>query len=108
MTTDPRSSRPSPLRRALGTATGNRFSRAYLLVVLALLIWVAIDTVLVHQQDASFAAVFPMLATLPWGLAVALLPDGATAGSFAVLILGALINATLIGLLAGRRRDGSD
>ncbi|EST27013.1 hypothetical protein N566_23595 [Streptomycetaceae bacterium MP113-05] len=103
MATTPHTSRPSPARRTLGLVAGNRFSQVYLLIVLALLVWVAIDTTLVHQEDASFAGVIPMLATLPWGLAVALLPDGSTAGFFAVIAVGALINAALIGLVARHR-----
>ncbi|MDT0379025.1 hypothetical protein RM572_09605 [Streptomyces sp. DSM 42041] len=102
--TAPAASRPSPGRRALSLVAGNRISQVYLLIVLALLVWVAVDTTLVHQEDASFASVVPMLATLPWGFAVALLPDGSTAGFFAVVVAGALINAALIGLVAGRRR----
>jgi hypothetical protein len=99
----PHTSRPSPARRTLGLVAGNLVSRVYLLIVLALLVWVAIDATLVHQEDASLAGIIPMLATLPWGLAVALLPDGATVGSFAVIAAGALINAALIGLVARRR-----
>ena len=103
--TPARTPHTSPGRRALGLMAGNRISQVYLLVVLALLVWTAVDSTLVQQQDASFAGVFPMLATLPWGLAVALLPDGSTLGFFAVVIAGALINATLIGLIVRHARD---
>ncbi|MFR9673020.1 SCO4225 family membrane protein [Streptomyces sp. TR06-5] len=93
-----------PARRPLATATGNRASRLYLLVVLTLLIWAAVDASLVHQQDASFAAIFPVLATAPLGFAVALLPDSSPLGSCMVVACAALVNAWLIGLVAQRRR----
>lgn len=104
MTTRPRSSRPSAARRLLDTVAGSRASRVYLLVVLALLVWVAIDTNFVHEQDASLAAVVPTLATLPWGFAVVLLSDGSAVGYYLVIAAAGLINAYLIGLLATRRR----
>ena len=103
MTTGSRTPRPSAARRVLDAVAGSRASRAYLLVILALLIWVAIDTNLVHQQDASLAAVVPLLATLPWGFAVVLLPDGSPFGYYLVITAAALVNACLLGLVTRRR-----
>ena len=104
MTTDPSASRPSPARRALGAVAGSRASRIYLLVVLALLVWVAVDAAFVHHEDASLAAAVPMLATAPFGFAVALLPESSPVGYFLVIGAAALIDAFLIGLLTRRRR----
>jgi hypothetical protein len=104
MTTGPHTSRPSAARRLRGAVAGSRAARIYLLVVLALLVWVAIDTNFVHEQDASLAAVVPTLATLPWGFAVVLLPDGSSAGYYLVIAAAALIDAYLITLLTRPRR----
>lgn len=103
MTPRSRKPRPPASRRALHAVAGSRASLIYLLVVLALLVWVVIDTTLVHQEDASLASAVPVLATLPWGLAVVLLPDGSTLGYFVVVAAAALIDAYLIGLVTRRR-----
>jgi hypothetical protein len=94
--------RPSTVRWALDTVAGSRASRAYLSVILALLLWVAVDTNFVHQQDASLAAVVPILATLPWGFAAVLLPDGSPLGYYPVIAAAGLTNAFLIGLITRR------
>lgn len=102
--------------RILSAATDNWFSRGYLTVCAGLLIWAAADTVFADHADASFAAVWPIVATLPTSLLVValsayvvepLVPGDAAAPVFLCLLaVAAVVNAVLLGLLVrllGRR-----
>lgn len=76
----------------------------------AVWVWVALDAVLVQQEDASFAMVWPWLITTPTSLPLALLPVGEGAAGLAPSIVStvvaALVNAYLIGAVVRRLRHG--
>jgi hypothetical protein len=106
----------STTKRILTPAIDNWFSRAYLIVCAALLIWTAVDALFVSHDDASFAGVWPIFATLPTSLIVVLLaggagfllPSGATVPLFFLLLVAAaLVNATLLGMLVRWQRRPS-
>jgi hypothetical protein len=92
--------------RTLGTPLGTWPARLYLAVCAALIVWLAVVSAQPHE-DASFAAVVPLLVTAPTSMLVLAVPDGATAGVFAVLAVSAVVNAWLIDMgwrrLSGRR-----
>ncbi|MEV0850665.1 hypothetical protein AB0J21_33270 [Streptomyces sp. NPDC049954] len=101
-----------PLHRMMAAATDNWFSRGYLVVFAATLVWFGVDTLFVNHPDASFAGVWPMFLTLPTGLLLLLwsaIPGWALVVGMA---LAALVNATLLGLFvrvmkpAGHRGAG--
>jgi hypothetical protein len=83
---------------------GTRPARLYLAVCAALIVWLAVVSAQPHQ-DASMAAVIPLLVTAPTSLLVFAVPDGATAGLYVVLAASAVVNAWLIDL-AWRRIGG--
>ncbi|MDR6974325.1 hypothetical protein J2X68_001003 [Streptomyces sp. 3330] len=76
----------------------------YLLVVFGLLVWAGIDAYAVDHADSSFAAVFPMLATLPLSLLAIIVPDSAVL-YLVVIVIAALGNAVLLAHF-GRPRKG--
>ncbi|MGP4047929.1 SCO4225 family membrane protein [Streptomyces sp. 2A115] len=80
------------------TPFGTWPSRLYLAVCAALIVWLAVVSSQPHD-DASFAAVIPILATAPTSLLVLAVPDGATAGLYAVLAVSAVVNAWVIDLV---------
>ncbi|MDK1476781.1 hypothetical protein QNO07_25835 [Streptomyces sp. 549] len=87
----------------LSAVAGNWVSRLYLAATLGLLIWAMADHAFVTHQDASFAAVVPLLATAPTSLLTLLLPEGAPAALFfAVIATAAVVNAALLGALTQR------
>jgi hypothetical protein len=88
------------VKRLLCAAFDNWVSRAYLLAFAALLVWVIVDTDVVVHPDASFAGVWPFFLTLPTSLLLLRLPDLDGWGLLAGLAVAALVNATLLGLLA--------
>jgi hypothetical protein len=94
------------LKRTLSAATDNWLSRSYLALCAGLLIWVAAGQF--HGNDASFAGVWPIVATLPVSLLAAAVASGAGLVFPSVLVLplfivlisaAAFLNATLLGLL---------
>nr|WSY52842.1 hypothetical protein OG999_23795 [Streptomyces sp. NBC_00886] len=101
--TDTRSSR-SPLHR-LGRNLRDPFALAYLLICAALLVWALVVTV-IDDSGESMAGVIPLLATAPTSLVFLALPGGAPTLVVAV-VLGALINAAVIGWCARTLRRGN-
>ncbi|MGW3103157.1 SCO4225 family membrane protein [Streptomyces sp. NPDC001100] len=99
----------SPLHR-LGRNLRNPFALAYLVLCAALLVW-AIAVNIPDDSDGSMAAVIPLLATAPASLVLLALPGGAAVLIIAV-VLGALVNASIIGwcaraLTRGNRPDAT-
>ncbi|MER7489197.1 hypothetical protein ABTY20_25470 [Streptomyces sp. NPDC126497] len=96
-------SRPGPfvlrgVRRALGTTA----ARVYLVACALLLGWA-----LVTASDGSMALVVPMFATLPTSLVLLLvLPEGGAVFLLS-MVLGALVNALVIGWCARTLRRGN-
>jgi hypothetical protein len=100
-------------KRILSAATDNWISRGYLAVCAGLLIWVALDALFTPHAEASFAGIWPILATSPTSLVLIavelglkpLLPSSAATPLFLVLLaLAAYVNAALFGLLLRRIR----
>jgi hypothetical protein len=93
----------------LRLAFGNWFSRGYLLLVGAAAVPVTWSVVTWDQPDANLAPALMFLLTLPGSLIAGALPDHPAAG-IAAVVLGALLNATLIGglvaLVRRPRRPG--
>jgi hypothetical protein len=85
-------------------ALGDKAALMYLAVCAVLLVWALVDTA-TDTSDESMAAVIPMLATLPSSFVLFFLPDGGAMLVVAV-VLGALVNATVIGWLARVLRQG--
>ncbi|MFC8392598.1 MULTISPECIES: SCO4225 family membrane protein [unclassified Streptomyces] len=86
------------VRRALGTAA----ARIYLAGCALLLGWA-----LVVASDGSMAAVIPLFATVPASLVLLLvLPEGSMMFLLSI-VLGALINAMVIGWCARALRRGA-
>lgn len=95
-----RRSLPRRLRHALGDVV----ALAYLAVCAGLLVWTLVVTV-TDDSGESMAGVIPVLATAPASLVFLVLPDGAAMLVVAV-VLGALVNASVIGWCArALRRD---
>lgn len=100
--------------RILSAAIDNWLSRGYLAGCTGLLIWVVFDAVFSNSPDPSFAAVWPIFATLPASfLAVLLvggsgflLPSAVTLPLFVLLLSAAAVfNATMLGLMLRRVRQ---
>ncbi|MBK3562557.1 MULTISPECIES: SCO4225 family membrane protein [unclassified Streptomyces] len=87
----------SPLHR-LGRNLRNPFALAYLGLCAALLVW-AIAVTVPADSDGAMAAVVPLMATAPVSLVLLALPGGAAVLILAV-VLGALVNASIIGWCA--------
>ena len=86
-------------KRILTAATDNWFSRGYLALCAALLVWVAADSLFVEHADASFAGVWPLLATAPTSLLAMAVGPSSPPAFFVLVALAAYVNATLLGLL---------
>jgi hypothetical protein len=104
--TDTHSDR-SPLHR-LGQNLRNPFALGYLLICAALLGWALVVSV-VDDSGESMAGVVPLLATAPVSLFFLALPGGIPT-LVASMIVGALVNAAIIGwcaraLARGNRPD---
>ncbi|MFF5157756.1 SCO4225 family membrane protein [Streptomyces sp. NPDC000348] len=85
------------VRRALGTVA----ARVYLTACALLLGWA-----LLAASDGSMAMVVPLFATVPAGLVLLLvLPEGDTTFLLSI-VLGALVNALVIGWCARALRRG--
>lgn len=87
---------------------GNWFSRAYLLLVAGVGVFVAISLATYDGSDANLVGVWLFFVTAPWSLlGITLVDTGfeqvALVGG---TILGALINALLIGLVVRLLRRG--
>jgi len=97
-----------PVFRRLRHALGDVFALVYLGVCAALLVWALVVTV-ADSSDESMAGVIPVLATAPGSLVLLVLPDGGAMLVVAVVV-GALVNATVIGWCARalRRGGGAD
>ncbi|MBV1939316.1 hypothetical protein [Streptomyces sp. BV286] len=90
--------------RMSATPFGTWPARVYLAVCAALIVWLAVVSSQ-PQDDASLAAVVPLLLTAPTSLLVLAVPDGMTAGLYAVLVMSAVVNAWVIDVIW--RRLGS-
>ncbi|WP_051722829.1 SCO4225 family membrane protein [Streptomyces albus] len=99
---------PGTPHRILAGVADNRIARGYLVVCAALLLWVGFDAGLVAHEDASFAGVWPVFATLPTGLALLLVSplEGAagTVAYFVLLAVAAVVNSWLFSALLRRWR----
>ncbi len=92
-----------PLLRGVRRALGNIVARLYLTACALLLGWA-----LLAASDESMAVVIPLFATLPASLVLLLvLPEGSTTFLLSI-VLGALINAMIIGWCARTLRRGSN
>lgn len=92
---------PHRLRHALGDIA----ARVYLALCAALLIW-ALAVTTGDSSDESMAGVIPLLATAPASLVLLVLPDHA-AMLVAAVVLGAIVNAAVIGWCARALRRGN-
>ncbi|MEV8545996.1 hypothetical protein [Streptomyces sp. NPDC051572] len=94
----------SPLHR-LGQNLRNPFALAYLGVCLAIVIWTVVVTVM-DDSGESMAGVVPILATAPGSLVFLVLPGG-KAMFFVAVVIGALVNASVIGWCARALKRGN-
>lgn len=94
----------SPLHR-LGQNLRNPFALGYLGICVAIVIWTVVVTVM-DDSGESMAGVVPILATAPASLLVLVLPGGKAMFIVAVVI-GALVNASVIGWCARALRRGN-
>ncbi|MET4924620.1 hypothetical protein P3L51_20060 [Streptomyces sp. PSRA5] len=86
-------------------ALGDLFALVYLAVCAVLLVWAFVVSA-ADSTDESMAGVIPILATAPASLVLFALPDN-TAMIVVAVVLGALVNATVIGLCARALRRGA-
>lgn len=91
---------PRRVRHALGDIV----ALVYLAVCAALLVWALVDAA-TDSSDESMAAVIPLLATAPSSFVVFVLPEGGAMLVVAVVV-GALVNATVIGWCSRALRRG--
>ncbi|OQD52953.1 hypothetical protein BM536_033435 [Streptomyces phaeoluteigriseus] len=101
---DSDSGRGRSLLRRLRHALGDVVALVYLAVCAVLLVW-AIVVAAADDSGESMAAVIPLLATAPGSFLFLVLPDGGAMLLLAV-VLGALINATVIGWCSRALRRG--
>ncbi|WP_033286355.1 SCO4225 family membrane protein [Streptomyces sp. NRRL F-525] len=87
----------SPLHR-LGQNLRNPFALGYLALCVALLVWTVVVSVM-DDSGESMAGVVPVLATAPGSLVFLVLPGG-KAMFFVAVVVGALVNASIIGWCA--------
>ena len=93
----------SPLHR-LSLNLRNPFALAYLGLCVALLVWTVVVSVM-DDSGESMAGVVPILATAPGSLVFLVLPGG-KAMFFVAVVIGALVNASVIGWCARALRRG--
>lgn len=98
--TGPARSLPRRLRHVLGDIA----ALVYLGLCAALLTW-AFAVSAGETEDASFAGVIPLLATAPVSFVLTVLPDSPVMFVLAVVV-GALVNATVIGWCSRALRRG--
>ncbi|MBK3580784.1 hypothetical protein JHN63_44835 [Streptomyces sp. MBT65] len=82
----------------LGLNLRNPFALGYLGICLAIVVWTVVVTVM-DDSGESMAGVVPVLATAPASFVLLVLPDGKAMFVVAV-VLGALVNASVIGWCA--------
>lgn len=94
--------------RILQLAFGNWFSRAYLIGVAVVAVFVVVNLTTWDQPDANLAGVWLLFVTMPFSFLVTLVPDSVTGSAvfYAVVALAALANATAIGALVSVTRRG--
>ncbi|PJE95494.1 hypothetical protein CUT44_23110 [Streptomyces carminius] len=97
------------VRRVLTAVAGTWTARGYLALCGALLIWAAFDTAFVDHEDASFAALWPLLATAPTSVLLVFLPPAGNLAGYVLLIsVAALVNAAVLNwCVRAMRRSGS-
>jgi hypothetical protein len=80
---------------------GNWFSRAYLLLVAGVAVFVAISLATYDGQDANLVGVWVFFVTAPWSMIALFLVDAGPDHPVLIgsVVVGALLNAALIGLL---------
>ncbi|MDO0933487.1 hypothetical protein QQY66_18000 [Streptomyces sp. DG2A-72] len=94
------------LPRILRLALSDVVARVYLAVCAVLLVG-ALAVTVADRSDESMAGVIPLLATAPVSVVLLALPDNGAMLVLAVVI-GAIVNATIIGCCArALRRGGS-
>ncbi len=84
---------------------GDVFALLYLAVCAGLTVW-AFAVSAGENEDASFAGVIPVLATAPASLVLLALPGGGIASFLLAVVVGALVNAAVIGWCSRRLRRG--
>ncbi|MFJ4153079.1 SCO4225 family membrane protein [Streptomyces galbus] len=77
----------------------------YLSLCIALTVWSVVDGFFVTHSDASFAGIFPLIATAPVSFLVLILPEGSMVGYLVSMTVGALINTWLVYRLVGALRS---
>ncbi|MFE7839915.1 SCO4225 family membrane protein [Streptomyces sp. NPDC057474] len=82
------------LSRTLRRHLLNPAALGYLALVVAVGVWVGVDTLFVEHADASFAGVWLFLVTAPTSLLFVALPGGLP---FLGIVLGAVIQAFVLG-----------
>ncbi|MEV1077107.1 hypothetical protein AB0I98_02440 [Streptomyces sp. NPDC050211] len=92
------------LPRILRLALSDIVARVYLAICSLLLVG-ALAVTVADSSDESMAGVIPLLATAPVSLLLLALPDNGAMLVVAVVI-GALVNATIIGCCARALRGG--
>ncbi|MFD5257778.1 SCO4225 family membrane protein [Streptomyces bobili] len=92
------------LPRRLRHVLGDVIALGYLAVCAGLLVWAIVVTA-TDDSGESMAGVIPLLATAPGSLLFLALPEGGGMLLLAV-VLGALINATVIGWCSRALRRG--
>lgn len=88
------------------TAAGNLVPWLYLTVCAAVLVWALSDQMAVGHADASFSTIWPLLLTLPFSLAVLMLPMESPATYAAAVAVGAAVNAWVLARLLRKAGDG--
>ncbi|WP_405991752.1 SCO4225 family membrane protein [Streptomyces sp. NBC_00986] len=94
----------SPLHRVTQNLR-NPFALAYLGICVAIVVWTVVVTVM-DDSGESMAGVVPILATAPASLVVLVLPGG-KAMFFVAVVIGALVNASVIGWCARALKRGN-
>ena len=91
--------------RSFGSALRTPVAIGYLLIVAAVGVWVAVDTLLVTHSDASFAGVWLFVATAPTSMLFMVVPSqwGMIGVPIGALVQAAVLGAAYRGLTRGRR-----
>ncbi|WP_046506556.1 SCO4225 family membrane protein [Streptomyces odonnellii] len=102
-----------PLTTLVRLTFGNRASQAYLALVAATAVFVAVDTLLVHHQDASFAGVWLFFLAAPTvfvffigGELLGTTVADSAAFVYPALVLSVLIQAAALGAFVRLMRGG--
>ena len=92
------------LHRRLRHALSDVVARVYLAACAVLFVWAVVVSA-GDSSDESMAGVIPLLATAPFSFVLFLLPDH-EAMLFVAVVLGALVNAAVIGWCSRALRRG--